>query len=115
MYVGVHVPSATTKRRSHHRRHRRHQHHHPGIAEEGSVADNGTRSPAPGDSQSKVCDTCSFYRPTETIPPSQRVQFILGEEVDDDGTHESHPLFSEMEELCYNHEAGEVEWAETAR
>lgn len=50
------------------------------------------------------------------IPPSQRVQFILGEEGDgDDGAHESHPLFSEMEELCYNHDAGEVEWNETAR
>lgn len=50
------------------------------------------------------------------MPPSQRVQFILGEEADgDDGAHESHPLFSEMEELCYNHDAGEVEWNETAR
>ena len=48
------------------------------------------------------------------IPPSQRVQFILGEE-EDDGTHESHPLFSEMEELTFNQEAGETEWNETAR
>ena len=41
MYVGVHVPGS--KRRSHHRRHRhhhRHPHHQPGIAEEGSPADN---------------------------------------------------------------------------
>ena len=42
------------------------------------------------------------------------MQFILGEE-EDDGTHESHPLFSEMEELCFNQEAGETEWNETAR
>ena len=50
------------------------------------------------------------------IPPSQRVQFILGEEIDgDEGTHESHPLFSEMEELCFNPDAGEAEWNETAR
>ena len=48
------------------------------------------------------------------IPPSQRVQFILGEE-EDDGTHESHPLFSEMEELCYNQDGGGAEWNETAR
>jgi len=45
-------------------------------------------------------------------PPSQRVQFILGEE-EDDGCHESHPLFSEMEELV--HDGGEIEWKETAR
>ncbi len=45
-------------------------------------------------------------------PPAQRVQFILGEE-EDDGTHESHPLFSEMEELVQD--GGEMEWKETAR
>lgn len=45
-------------------------------------------------------------------PPSQRVQFILGEDIDD-GTHESHPLFSEMEELV--REGDEIEWKETAR
>ena len=47
-------------------------------------------------------------------PPSQRVQFILGEEDNDDGTHDSHPLFSEMETLC-EMEGGELEWKETAR
>jgi hypothetical protein len=52
---------------------------------------------------------------TVAIPPSARVQFILGEEGEDDGTHESHPLFSEMEELQYNTEGGEAEWNETAR
>ena len=52
------------------------------------------------------------------MPPSQRVQFILGEEAvdgDEGGALESHPLFSEMEELCFNHDAGEAEWNETAR
>lgn len=44
-------------------------------------------------------------------PPAQRVQFILGEEIDD-GT-ESHPLFSEMEELVQD--GDELEWKETAR
>lgn len=44
-------------------------------------------------------------------PPAERVHFILGE--DEDGTHESHPLFSEMEELHY--EGDEMEWRETAR
>lgn len=47
-------------------------------------------------------------------PPSQRVQFILGEDDDDDGTHLSHPLFSEMETLT-EMEGGELEWKETAR
>lgn len=45
-------------------------------------------------------------------PPAQRVQFILGEDANDD-THESHPLFSEMEELVG--QGDEMEWKETAR
>ncbi|XP_052757914.1 electroneutral sodium bicarbonate exchanger 1 isoform X4 [Galleria mellonella] len=45
-------------------------------------------------------------------PPAQRVQFILGEDIDD-ATLESHPLFSEMEELVK--EGDELEWKETAR
>ena len=46
-------------------------------------------------------------------PPSQRVQFLLGDQ-DGDTEHESHPLFSEMEELFMG-ENGEQEWKETAR
>lgn len=46
-------------------------------------------------------------------PPAQRVQFILGEDIEDGATHESHPLFSEMEELVK--EGDEIEWKETAR
>ncbi|XP_013181494.1 PREDICTED: sodium bicarbonate cotransporter 3 isoform X4 [Papilio xuthus] len=45
-------------------------------------------------------------------PPAQRVQFILGEDVDD-AAFESHPLFSEMEELVKD--GDELEWKETAR
>lgn len=45
-------------------------------------------------------------------PPAHRVQFILGEDVDD-SAHESHPLFSEMEELVKD--GDEIEWKETAR
>jgi len=47
-------------------------------------------------------------------PPAQRVQFILGEDADDDGAHDPHPLFSEMEELVTT-DGNEVEWKETAR
>lgn len=47
-------------------------------------------------------------------PPAQRVQFILGEDIDKDGeTLESHPLFSEMEELFKD--GDDLEWKETAR
>ena len=57
----------------------------------------------------------NLYDAVAAMPPSARVQFILGEEVEDDGTHESHPLFSEMEELQYSQDGGEAEWNETAR
>jgi len=46
-------------------------------------------------------------------PPAQRVQFILGQE-GQDVDHESHPVFSEMEELFVG-EDGDMEWKETAR
>ncbi|KAK6632261.1 hypothetical protein RUM44_007302 [Polyplax serrata] len=45
-------------------------------------------------------------------PPAQRVQFILGEDAED-GVHEPHPLFSEMEELVTD--GDQTEWKETAR
>nr|AJO70012.1 sodium bicarbonate cotransporter isoform NBC3 [Cherax destructor]AJO70015.1 sodium bicarbonate cotransporter isoform NBC6 [Cherax destructor] len=86
IYVGVHVPG-NYRRRSRHHRHRHHHHH-------------------------KTSKDGSDNRPV--TPPSQRVQFILGEDDDDDGTHDSHPLFSEMETLT-EMEGGELEWKETAR
>ncbi|RWS31538.1 sodium bicarbonate cotransporter 3-like isoform X9 [Leptotrombidium deliense] len=92
VYVGFHVPGGY-KRRGHHRRHR---HHKNGN---GKKRDDGTLS---ADQQ----DT----RPV--TPPAERVHFILGED-DLDGTHESHPLFSELEELCGD--GNEQEWRETAR
>jgi len=54
----------------------------------------------------------TLLRDCLVTPPAQRVQFILGEEVGDDA-HESHPLFSEMEELIKD--GDEMEWKETAR
>ncbi|EOA93647.1 Sodium bicarbonate cotransporter 3, partial [Anas platyrhynchos] len=44
--------------------------------------------------------------------PSQRVQFILGTEDDDE--HIPHDLFTEMDELCFR-DGEEYEWKETAR
>nr|CAD7395487.1 unnamed protein product [Timema poppensis] len=89
VYVGVHLPGE--KRRSH-RRHKRKD-----DAEDGADSD-------PGD------DSEDESRPI--TPPAQRVQFILGEDAND-GTHASHPLFSEMEELV--HKGNNMEWKETAR
>ncbi|KAK9888588.1 hypothetical protein WA026_000825 [Henosepilachna vigintioctopunctata] len=83
VFVGVHIPME--RRHSH----RRHKHHH---------RSESTREGAMDEKPS--------------TPPSQRVQFILGEEIDDD-KHESHPLFSEMEELVI--EGEDMEWKETAR
>lgn len=45
-------------------------------------------------------------------PPSQRIQFLLGEDEDDDD-HKTHDVFCEMEELFYKDD--EMEWKETAR
>lgn len=88
VYVGLHVPGY---RRRGHRRHHRH-HHKNGHArkDEGAAGDGNHRS---------------------ITPPAERVHFILGEE--EDGLHEAHPLFSEMEILCA--EGDEMEWREAAR
>lgn len=59
-----------------------------------------------------IINSCNTFVPV--TPPSQRVQFILGEDDDDDGSHLSHPLFSEMGTLT-EMEGGELEWKETAR
>ena len=48
-------------------------------------------------------------------PPAQKVQFILGQSQEKgDVDHETHPVFSEMEELFMG-EDGDMEWKETAR
>ncbi|XP_055376656.1 electroneutral sodium bicarbonate exchanger 1 isoform X12 [Condylostylus longicornis] len=86
VFVGVHIPGS---RRHSHRRHKSHQ------------ARNGEG----GDKNLPETE-----RPI--TPPAQRVQFILGEDIDD-RQHESHPLFSEMETLVK--EGDELEWKETAR
>ncbi|XP_060938044.1 sodium bicarbonate cotransporter 3-like [Limanda limanda] len=87
VYVGVHVPLGRQSRRRH--RHRGHRHHRK------------RREPEDG-RDSPTNDT-----------PSQRVQFLLGTE-DDDEEHIPHDLFTELDELAFRD--GEVqEWKETAR
>uniref|UniRef100_A0A8C2EAA8 Anion exchange protein n=1 Tax=Cyprinus carpio TaxID=7962 RepID=A0A8C2EAA8_CYPCA len=91
VYVGVHVPLGKQSRRRH--RHRGHKHHRKRKDRE-SEREDGRESPA--------YDT-----------PSQRVQFILGTE-DDDEEHIPHDLFTELDELSFR--SGQAyEWKETAR
>lgn len=92
VYVGVHVPFSKESRRRH--KHRGHKHHHRRRKDKDSDREDGRESPS--------YDT-----------PSQRVQFILGTE-DDDEEHIPHDLFTEMDELCYR-DGEEYEWKETAR
>ncbi|XP_075991966.1 na[+]-driven anion exchanger 1 isoform X1 [Anticarsia gemmatalis] len=97
VFVGVHVPA---RRHSH----RKHKHHHRNGEKE---ADR------PGPGLMTRVRRLSVTDDGETLtPPAQRVQFILGEDLDD-ATLESHPLFSEMEELVKD--GDEMEWKETAR
>ncbi|KAG7232899.1 hypothetical protein INR49_007963 [Caranx melampygus] len=77
VYVGVHVPLGRQSRRRH--RHRGHRHHRK--RRDRSDRDDGRESPSN--------DT-----------PSQRVQFILGTE-DDDEEHIPHDLFTELDELAF--------------
>ncbi|XP_060680622.1 sodium bicarbonate cotransporter 3-like isoform X4 [Hemiscyllium ocellatum] len=93
VYVGVHVPLGRQSRRRH--KHRGHKHHHKKKGKEkDSDKDDGRESPS--------YDT-----------PSQRVQFILGIE-DDDEEHMPHDLFTELDELCFR-DGEDCEWKETAR
>ncbi|XP_058824170.1 electrogenic sodium bicarbonate cotransporter 1 isoform X4 [Topomyia yanbarensis] len=89
VYVGVHIPGSS-RRHSQRRRHRHHQ----------QSRENGDKGSINAEAERPV------------TPPAQRVQFILGGEVDD-VNHESHPLFSEMEELVK--EGDDIAWKETAR
>ncbi|XP_042174033.1 sodium bicarbonate cotransporter 3 isoform X2 [Oncorhynchus tshawytscha] len=92
VYVGVHVPLGRETKRRHHRSHRGHRHHRK--RRDRSDHEDGRESPS--------YDT-----------PSQRVQFILGTE-DDDEEHMPHDLFTELDELFFR-DGHVYEWRETAR
>ncbi|XP_074193224.1 sodium-driven chloride bicarbonate exchanger isoform X14 [Rhinolophus sinicus] len=92
LFIGVHVPLGGRKS---HRRHRHRGHkHRKRDREKDSGLEDGRESPS--------FDT-----------PSQRVQFILGTE-DDDEEHIPHDLFTELDEICWR-EGEDAEWRETAR
>ncbi|NWS43712.1 S4A10 protein, partial [Probosciger aterrimus] len=96
VYIGVHVPFGKQGRRRH--RHRGHR-HHKRKKEKETDREDGRESP-------------SYVSPFLQDTPSQRVQFILGTEDDDE--HIPHDLFTEMDELCFR-DGEEYEWKETAR
>ncbi|XP_048261694.1 electroneutral sodium bicarbonate exchanger 1 isoform X11 [Bombus terrestris] len=110
VYVGVHLPGE--------RRHRRHHKHHHSQRQLGTSStdkenvDNDRPRQLLMTRRSRLSNICDPDGEMILTPPAQRVQFILGEEVGDDA-HESHPLFSEMEELVKD--GDEMEWKETAR
>ncbi|XP_043500634.1 electrogenic sodium bicarbonate cotransporter 1 isoform X7 [Polistes fuscatus] len=108
VYVGVHLPGE--------RRHRRHHKHHHSQRQSYGESNDDTDNDRPRQlvmkRRSRLASICDPDGEMIFTPPAQRVQFILGEEVGDDA-HESHPLFSEMEELVKD--GDEMEWKETAR
>ncbi|XP_071744277.1 electroneutral sodium bicarbonate exchanger 1 isoform X31 [Lepeophtheirus salmonis] len=104
VYVSIHVPGSKGAKAhdphrggKHHRHHRGRQHLKPPGSSATCRPDNSIKS----DGGSPM------------TPPSQRVQFILGEDLDSN-SHVPHPLFSELEELFKDGE-GQMEWKETAR
>ncbi|XP_052854593.1 electroneutral sodium bicarbonate exchanger 1 isoform X4 [Drosophila gunungcola] len=111
VYVGVHVPGG----RRHSQRRRKHHHSGPGGGGTGATGGGGSiggsGSVGGGAGKDNISEKQQEVERPVT-PPAQRVQFILGEDVDD-GTHVSHPLFSEMGMLVK--EGDEIEWKETAR
>ncbi|KAK7938508.1 hypothetical protein WMY93_001834 [Mugilogobius chulae] len=95
LYIGVHVPLGSTRQRSH-RRHRHHgsRSHKRRSMERAPTLVEGRESP--------VYDT-----------PSQRVQFLLGVE-DEDEEHTPHDIFTEMDEICVK-DGEDGDWRESAR
>nr|QOU09180.1 solute carrier family 4 member 10B [Lateolabrax maculatus] len=94
LYIGVHVPLGSTRHRSHRRHHHHGNKHRKRSRNTALTLVEGRESP--------VYDT-----------PSQRVQFLLGTE-DDDEEHIPHDLFTEMDEICVR-EGEDSEWRESAR
>ncbi|XP_035244180.1 electroneutral sodium bicarbonate exchanger 1 isoform X1 [Anguilla anguilla] len=99
LFVGVRMPLGRQSHR-HHRphgsRHRKRDRTRGGVAQE-----EGGAAAAHSETDTQSHDT-----------PSQRVQFILGTEEDEE--HVAHDLFTELDEICVK-EDKDAEWKETAR
>ncbi|EPY75145.1 solute carrier family 4, sodium bicarbonate cotransporter, member 8 isoform 1 [Camelus ferus] len=100
LYVGVRMPLG----RQSHRHHRTHgqKHRRRGRGKGASQGEEGSEALAHGNTLS----------PSGEDTPSQRVQFILGTEEDEE--HVPHDLFTELDEICLK-EGEDAEWKETAR
>ncbi|XP_036155317.1 electroneutral sodium bicarbonate exchanger 1 isoform X5 [Myotis myotis] len=98
LYVGVRMPLG----RQSHRHHRTHgqKHRRRGRGKGAGQGEEGPEALAHGITLGRE-DT-----------PSQRVQFILGTEEDEE--HVPHELFTELDEICMK-EGEDAEWKETAR
>ncbi|XP_071822946.1 electroneutral sodium bicarbonate exchanger 1-like isoform X2 [Apostichopus japonicus] len=112
VYVGIHMP---LKNKSHRHRHHKHRHHR-------SKENNTDHDASQGDSQTPLLSAqppAKERRPSEEQrqqeQPSQRVKFILGDESTADEEHQSHEVFTELEELSTAQDGDEMEWKETAR
>ncbi|XP_053386313.1 electrogenic sodium bicarbonate cotransporter 1-like isoform X3 [Mercenaria mercenaria] len=99
--VGLHLPRQGARHRRQKRGHKR-KSSQPHL--ESTMSEGGRGSPRFGGISRR-----ETYHAT---PPSQHVQFLLGEEEDDE-EHRTHDLFCELGEL-FTHD-GEMEWKETAR
>ncbi|XP_028823059.1 electroneutral sodium bicarbonate exchanger 1 isoform X2 [Denticeps clupeoides] len=97
LFMGVQMPFERQSHR-HHRAHSSSRHRRRSRSRASSIQHVGESSTQ---SQEETHDT-----------PSQRVQFILGTEEDEE--HVPHDLFTELDEICVK-EGKDAEWKETAR
>jgi len=109
LYVGFHLPGksrhgAGRASSGQHKHGHGHGHH---------KNKNHLRAPTENIRPASKRETVVDKSDNPMTPPAQRVQFILGQE-GQDVEHQSHPVFSEMEELFVG-EDGDMEWKETAR
>ncbi|XP_026863692.2 electroneutral sodium bicarbonate exchanger 1 isoform X1 [Electrophorus electricus] len=95
LFVGVRMPLG----RQSHRHHRAHSSKH-------RKRERGRTSHAAEEEATESITTASHDT------PSQRVQFILGTEEDEE--HMAHDLFTELDEICVK-DGKDAEWKETAR
>uniref|UniRef100_A0A8C1LE84 Anion exchange protein n=1 Tax=Cyprinus carpio TaxID=7962 RepID=A0A8C1LE84_CYPCA len=96
LFVGVRMPMG----RQSHRHHRPHSSKHRRRADR-TQAESVAQEDMNTESTATSHDT-----------PSQRVQFILGTEEDEE--HAAHDLFTELDEICVK-DGKDAEWKETAR
>jgi len=113
LYVGFHLPGKSRHGNSRtgsgqHKHGHGHGHGH-GHHKNKNHLKAPTENIRPASKRESVVDKSD----NPMTPPAQRVQFILGQE-GQDVEHQSHPVFSEMEELFVG-EDGDMEWKETAR